>query len=69
MRTNIVIDDALMSEALALTGLNTKRETVELALKTLIQLKQQEKIRQFRGKLTWDGDLKKFLSPKERNLG
>ncbi|HLE56496.1 MAG TPA: type II toxin-antitoxin system VapB family antitoxin, partial [Rhodothermia bacterium] len=43
MRTNIVIDDALMREARRLTGLNTKRDTVELALKTLVRLKKQER--------------------------
>jgi Arc/MetJ family transcription regulator len=57
MRTNIVIDDQLMEDALRLTGLKTKREAVELGLRTLLRLKQQEKIRQFRGKLAWEGDL------------
>jgi len=57
MRTNIVIDDSLMADALRLTGLKTKREAVELGLKTLIKLKKQEKLRGFRGKLPWDGDL------------
>lgn len=57
MRTNIVIDDELMANALKLTGLKTKREAVELGLKTLINLKRQENIRQFRGKLPWRGDL------------
>ena len=57
MRTNIVIDDQLMEDALRLTGLKTKREAVELGLRTLLRLKQQEKIRQFRGKLVWEGDL------------
>lgn len=57
MRTNIVIDDELMDDALKLTGLKTKREAVDLALKTLVRLKQQEKIRQFRGRLSWRGDL------------
>ena len=56
MRTNIVIDDELMEEALSATGLSTKKEAVELGLKTLIRLKRQEKIRNFRGKLDWDGD-------------
>ena len=56
MRTNIVIDDTLMDDALKLTGLKTKREAVELGLRTLIRLKQQEEIRRFRGKLHWDGD-------------
>ncbi|MDB4584601.1 type II toxin-antitoxin system VapB family antitoxin [Draconibacterium sp.] len=57
MRTNIIIDDQLMADALKATGLNTKKEAVELGLKTLIRLKKQEKIRKFKGKLSWDGDL------------
>jgi len=57
MRTNIVIDDSLMDDALRLTGLKTKREAVELGLKTLIKLKKQEDIRRFRGKLSWEGNL------------
>lgn len=57
MRTNIVIDDKLMEETLRVTGLKTKREAVELGLRTLLRLRQQEKIRRFRGKLAWQGDL------------
>ncbi|WP_321817319.1 MULTISPECIES: type II toxin-antitoxin system VapB family antitoxin [unclassified Paraburkholderia] len=57
MPTDIEIDDRLMAEALAVTGIRTKREAVELGLKTIIRLKQQEQICQFRGKLPWEGDL------------
>ncbi len=57
MRTNIVIDDKLMNDAIRLTGAKTKREAVELALKSLIKIKKQENIRSFRGKLKWEGDL------------
>jgi Arc/MetJ family transcription regulator len=57
MRTNIVIDDELMEHALRATGLKTKREAVELGLRTLIRLKEQEAIREYRGKLRWEGDL------------
>jgi Arc/MetJ family transcription regulator len=57
MRTNIVIDDKLMKEALRLTGLKTKREAVELGLRTVVRLRKQEEIRRFRGKLHWQGDL------------
>ena len=57
MRTNIVIDDELMNSALRATGLKTKREVVELGLRTLLRLGQQEKIKRFRGKLNWQGDL------------
>ncbi len=57
MRTNIVIDDKLMKDALRATGLKTKREAVELGLRTVLRLRQQEEIRRFRGKLDWHGDL------------
>jgi Arc/MetJ family transcription regulator len=57
MRTNIVIDDKLMEDSLRATGLKTKREVVELGLRTLLRLRSQEEIRRFRGKLNWQGDL------------
>lgn len=57
MRTNIVIDDKLMSDALRATGLKTKREAVELGLRTLLRLRQQAEIRNYRGRLPWEGDL------------
>src|SRR5882757_1537419 len=49
MRTNIVIDDKLMKETLRLTGLKTKREAVELGLRTVVRLRKQDQIRYFRG--------------------
>jgi len=57
MRTNIVIDDELMQAALKATGLATKREAVELALRTLVRLKAQQGIRKYRGKIALEGDL------------
>jgi Arc/MetJ family transcription regulator len=57
MRTNIVIDDRLMKEVLEATGLSTKREAVELGLRTLLRLRRQAEIRRYRGKLAWEGDL------------
>lgn len=57
MRTNIVIDDKLMKDALRVTGARTKREAVELGLKTLVQLSRQAQARQYKGKLEWEGDL------------
>ena len=57
MRTNIVIDDDLMQQTLRATGLRTKREVVELGLRTLLALKKQAGIRRLRGKLHWEGDL------------
>lgn len=57
MRTNIVIDDELMNSALRAAGVKTKREAVELGLRTLVRLRQQEEIKRYRGKLDWQGDL------------
>lgn len=64
MRTNIEIDDNLMSDVLKATGLKTKREAVELGLRTLVRLRKQEKIRNFRGKLNWEGDLDNMRTEK-----
>jgi Arc/MetJ family transcription regulator len=64
MRTNIIIDDILMNEALGVSGYKTKKETVEEALKLLITFKNQSQIRNFRGKLQWEGDLDKMRTDK-----
>jgi Arc/MetJ family transcription regulator len=57
VRTNIVIDDKLMRDTLRATGLKTKREAVELGLRTVLHLRKQAEIRRLRGKLNWQGDL------------
>ncbi|MDA8962989.1 type II toxin-antitoxin system VapB family antitoxin [Pseudomonadales bacterium] len=62
MRTNIDIDDKLMNDVLKATGLSTKKDAVELGLKTLIRLKKQESIKNFRGQLKWMGDLDRMRS-------
>jgi len=57
MRTNIIIDDTLMTDALRASGVKTKKEAVELGLRMLIRLKQQQELRTLRGKFDWKGDL------------
>jgi len=57
MRTNIVIDDKLMSEALKATGASTKKEVVEQGLMLLVRRSQQQEIRKLRGRVKWEGDL------------
>lgn len=57
MRTQLVIDDQLMAETLAATGLSSRREVVELALRTLLRLKRQGEIKRLKGQIEWDGDL------------
>ena len=57
MRTNIIIDDKLMKQAMDISGTKTKKATVEKALTLLIRMKNQENIRTLKGKLHWEGDL------------
>jgi Arc/MetJ family transcription regulator len=57
MRTNIIIDDLLMKEALSTTGYKTKKETVAAGLRLLITMKKQSDVRKYRGMLKWEGDL------------
>lgn len=64
MRTNIVIDDQLMADALKATGLDTKKEAVEEGLKLLVRQNKQQAIRKLRGKLKWDGDLDEMRGAK-----
>ena len=64
MRTNVVIDDDLMTSALKASGKRTKKEAIEEGLRLLVRMKDQEKIRGFRGKLTWTGNLDEMRSDK-----
>ena len=57
MRTNIVIDDRLIAEAMRLSGARTKRQAVEDSLRLMVKLKRQEQVREAHGKLKWTGDL------------
>ena len=49
--------DKLMADALKATGAKTKKEAVELGLRTLLQMSRQAEVRRLRGKVQWQGDL------------
>ncbi|WP_249902432.1 type II toxin-antitoxin system VapB family antitoxin [Sphingobium sp. Ndbn-10] len=57
VRTNIVIDDDLMTQVLRTTGFKTKCEAVEAGLRLLLSIHSQAKLCSARGKLAWEGDL------------
>lgn len=65
MRTNIVIDDQLIADAQQITGIKTKSAVVEEALRLLVQIKRQEEIKAWRGKLPWSSDLEAMRRDKE----
>ncbi len=60
MRTNIVIDDQLITDVQKVTGIKTKKAVVEEGLKLLLRLKRQEMVKNRRGKLRWIGNLEKM---------
>jgi len=60
MRTNVVIDDDLMSRALRASGCRTKRAAIESGLRLLVQVNSQKKLRSLKGKITWHGDLEQM---------
>ena len=57
MRTNIVIDDQLITDVQKITGIKTKKGVVEEGLKLLLRLKRQEMVKSRRGKFKWTGNL------------
>ena len=54
MRTNIVLDDKLMADVMALGGFKTKREAVEEGLRMIKRRKAYDELLALRGKLYWD---------------
>lgn len=66
MRTNIEIDDQLMRKALKVSGLKTKREVVDAALRRFVQMGAQRKLLGLFGKVRWEGDLDQMRGPKKR---
>ena len=57
MRTTIVIDDDLMDEAMQVTGIKSKREVVDTALRKLVRLERQRSLLELEGTVEWQGDL------------
>jgi Arc/MetJ family transcription regulator len=57
MRTNIDIDDKLIAEAMQLSGLTTKKQVVDEALKQFIRHKKRLSVLDMFGKVQWEGDL------------
>ncbi len=51
MRTNIVIDDKLMEQAMRVSGLSTKKEVVDRALFEFVQRHMRKDLRELQGKI------------------
>jgi len=64
MRTNVVIDDKLMKDALKLSGFRTKKDAIEAGLRLLVKFSRQAKVKNYRGRLKWSGELDKMRTDK-----
>jgi Arc/MetJ family transcription regulator len=60
IRTNVVLDNKLIEAGFKATGLKTRRELIDFALRELLRHKQQEKLLGLKGKVTWEGDLEEM---------
>lgn len=56
MRTNIVIDDALMQRAMEISGLKTKKEVVEIAITEFVARRTRKDLKELRGKILFADD-------------
>jgi len=69
MRTNVVIDDRLITKAINYTGLKTKKEVINYALKELVKRKRRKEILKVAGKLRWEGNLDEMREARFGNPG
>jgi Arc/MetJ family transcription regulator len=62
LRTNIVLDDKLVEKGMNYTGIRTKKDLVDFALRELVRRKEGKKILSLKGKLRWEGNLDEMRS-------
>jgi Arc/MetJ family transcription regulator len=57
-RTNLYLDEALVTRAMVLTGARSKRQAVDIALRRLVEKKSlYSSLRRLRGQVAWEGDI------------
>jgi Arc/MetJ family transcription regulator len=59
-RTNIVLDDELVSACRKATGIKTRRALVHHALEELLRHERQKRIMDLKGSVRWEGDLRRW---------
>jgi Arc/MetJ family transcription regulator len=57
VRTNIILEEPLVMEAQAITGIKTKSGVVHYALREVVRRARQKEMLNLQGKVKWDGDL------------
>ncbi len=67
MRTNIVIDDELMKQAITISGLATKKDVVHLALEEFVQNRSRKNLQELKGKIKFAEDYDYRALREDRN--
>lgn len=67
-RTNIELNDKLVKEGLKLSGLQTKRELVEVALERFVRKQKLKSFLTLQGRVSWEGDLHKMRRDRTRKI-
>lgn len=57
MKTQIFISKELVEKAQEVAGVDSPEAAVEIGLRNFVRLNDQKQIRNWRGKLHWEGDL------------
>ena len=66
VRTNIVLDVELVEAGLEATGLRTRRELVDFALRELLRHERQKNLLALKGKVRWEGNLEEMRAGRSR---
>lgn len=69
MRTNIVLDEKLVKEALRYANVTTKKDLIDLALREFVENHKRKDVRELKGKIKIDDNYnyKKIRSKKEKS--
>ncbi|MCD6219317.1 type II toxin-antitoxin system VapB family antitoxin [Candidatus Calescamantes bacterium] len=65
-RTNVVLDDKLVTECQKVTGIRTRKALIDYALRELLRRESQLKILDLKGKVHWEGDLTTWRKERTR---
>jgi len=57
-----MLDDKLVEKGMKYTGIKTKKELIDIALRELVQRKERKEILKLKGKLHWEGNLDEMRS-------
>jgi Arc/MetJ family transcription regulator len=65
-RTNVVLDDKLVSECQKATGIKTRRALIDYALQELLRRQRQKRALRLKGTISWEGDLAAWRAGRTR---